>query len=321
MLTLVRFSRELPKQSEMAAEFVCFSFALLLMIQLAIASPPISKPNCESSCGNLSIPYPFGMGKKECYFDEWFEIECNTSVHPPRAFLSRLKLELIDLSLGHVVSVKSPIISSNCSGRESDEPIDLTKSPFYISKGNSFIAAGCNSRALLMDEPLLSVGCESRCHGKKDIDLQEMLPEIITTNDVVQYNIRSDCNGTDCCKIQLPSAIQVFNPSFVQGSGGCKLAFLVYADSFPMQLDWNIDSTLMKAVDRETAECSKWRTGYDPKLICDCKIGYKGNPYIGCTGKLNLLLYYIFHNYKSKQKLFIYLYKLSLYQLSNSYQL
>ncbi|KAF2301573.1 hypothetical protein GH714_026698 [Hevea brasiliensis] len=125
---------------------VSFSLALLLTIELAIAAPPMSKLKCKDHCGNISIPYPFGMGNKDCYFNEW-------------------------------AIVRSPIISSNCSGRKGDEPINLTGSPFYISTWNSFIAVGCDIRALLMDDPLLRIGCDSRCHGQKDIDLREMLPK------------------------------------------------------------------------------------------------------------------------------------------------
>lgn len=291
MLTLVRFSRELPKQSEMAAEFVCFSFALLLMIQLAIASPPISKPNCESSCGNLSIPYPFGMGKKECYFDEWFEIECNKNVYPPRAFVRRIKMEVFELNLGGSAVVRSPIISSNCSGRESDEPIDFKGSPFYISEMNSIIAVGCNSRALLVDQPLLRVGCESRCHGRKDIEWREMIPKLKTIDSEGLYLVGSDCNGTDCCKIVTPSAIQVFNPKF-EGKG-CELAFLVLEGAvpyveFPMHLYWTINSTLKKAVDRKTAVCSSYPYVNDngSEFSCYCDEWHTGNPYVGCIGKI-----------------------------------
>ncbi|KAJ9189877.1 hypothetical protein P3X46_001128, partial [Hevea brasiliensis] len=127
----------------MAVEFVCqfsFSLALLLTIELAMAAPRMPKLNCEDHCGNISIPYPFGISK-DCYLDEWFEIECNESAYPPRAFISRIKMEVFYIDVGGSATIKSPIISSNCSGREGDEPIILTGSPFYISNSNSFIAA------------------------------------------------------------------------------------------------------------------------------------------------------------------------------------
>jgi len=37
-----------------------------------IASPP----GCDSKCGNVSIPFPFGMHDPKCYASNQFEIEC-----------------------------------------------------------------------------------------------------------------------------------------------------------------------------------------------------------------------------------------------------
>ncbi|KAF2301583.1 hypothetical protein GH714_027005 [Hevea brasiliensis] len=78
---------------------VSLSLALMLTIQLAIAKAPIAKPNCTDHCGNINIPYPFGMGKG-CYLGDWFEIECHNSVdRPPRAFISKIKTELLNISV------------------------------------------------------------------------------------------------------------------------------------------------------------------------------------------------------------------------------
>jgi hypothetical protein len=38
-------------------------------------------------CGGMSIPFPFGMDKPGCFFPG-FEVTCNTSSTPPRAFLA-----------------------------------------------------------------------------------------------------------------------------------------------------------------------------------------------------------------------------------------
>ncbi|OAY52655.1 wall-associated receptor kinase-like 22 [Manihot esculenta] len=277
---------------------VSFSLALLLSIQLATAMAPIAKPNCSDHCGDIEIPYPFGMGKKDCYLNEWFEIECNRSVNPPRAFLSRINMELLDINLGASATVRSPIMSSNCSGWEGDEPICLTGSPFYISNTNSFFAVGCNTKALMMDDQLHRAGCDSFCHGQRDIDSRELLPQLVTTDP-----IGKDCNGSRCCKITVPSTTQIFNPIFKtidenQSKDGCKMAFLAvegaillasvlptgYPDvQFPMVLDWTINSTVREAViERETAECPILHANAS-EFFCYCNTGYEGNPYLGCT--------------------------------------
>ncbi|KAF6162024.1 hypothetical protein GIB67_002613 [Kingdonia uniflora] len=54
------------------------------------------KLGCPSSCGNITIPYPFGIGKG-CYLDKGYEIKCNKSspdsLDFPETFLVHGKLE------------------------------------------------------------------------------------------------------------------------------------------------------------------------------------------------------------------------------------
>ncbi|KAI4983367.1 hypothetical protein ZWY2020_023859 [Hordeum vulgare] len=74
---------------------------LLLVLLLSAATPhlileaaaaeqdeqqPITLVDCPDKCGNLSIPHPFGM-KPGC-FREGFQVTCNDSFNPPRAYLA-----------------------------------------------------------------------------------------------------------------------------------------------------------------------------------------------------------------------------------------
>ncbi|KAF2301592.1 hypothetical protein GH714_027468 [Hevea brasiliensis] len=293
---------------------VGFSLALLLAIQLAIAKAPIAKPNCTDHCENINIPYPFGMSKG-CYLDEWFEIECSKSVHgPPRAFLSKIKMELLNVSVGGWAIVKGPIISFNCSGSKTDPPVNLTGSPFVISPDNIFTAIGCNTRALMTDNPLQRLGCESTCHGgQNDVDWREMLHNLINEVSPGDYRIEGTCNGTGCCQItNIPSSLQVFNPSFQdidsgdQSADGCKLAFLggTYGMNswkkknpnihFPMLLYWMVNSSLReywRGVDSKTLDCNNvsYSSSFNEVVLrCLCSHGYEGNPFLRCTGKFTL---------------------------------
>ncbi|KAF2296650.1 hypothetical protein GH714_000866 [Hevea brasiliensis] len=60
---------------------------LLLLVLLSATEAAVSptshaKPGCPDSCGNLSIPYPFGT-RKGCYLNESFLITCKHSTNTP----------------------------------------------------------------------------------------------------------------------------------------------------------------------------------------------------------------------------------------------
>ncbi|KAM0847045.1 hypothetical protein ACQ4PT_055273 [Festuca glaucescens] len=47
----------------------------------------MGRPGCPDKCGGMSIPFPFCMDKPGCFLPG-FEVTCNTSSTPPRAFLA-----------------------------------------------------------------------------------------------------------------------------------------------------------------------------------------------------------------------------------------
>lgn len=40
---------------------------LELMAATLLPAPKIGMPDCDTSCGNVSVPYPFGLGPDRCY--------------------------------------------------------------------------------------------------------------------------------------------------------------------------------------------------------------------------------------------------------------
>ncbi|KAI6697097.1 hypothetical protein NL676_017216 [Syzygium grande] len=60
-------------------------YGLLFLLPIAAAAaadevqdppPPVALPNCATTCGNLTVPFPFGIGSG-CFLDEFYEIECH----------------------------------------------------------------------------------------------------------------------------------------------------------------------------------------------------------------------------------------------------
>ncbi|KAF9688842.1 hypothetical protein SADUNF_Sadunf01G0030000 [Salix dunnii] len=171
-------------------------------------------------------------------------------------------------------TVKAPIISSKCAGRENGVPLNLSGTPFVFSFRNVFVAAGCNTQALMSGVEQDLVGCVSPC---------------------------SDVESKNFCRASPPSFLQVFNPKLEatgdnQDREGCKLAFLAnetwfqsnisdpltvrYRDYVPAELVWMMDYNIYD----QFVICYRGYSNESLASECVCRGGYEGIPYreLGC---------------------------------------
>ncbi|BFG25727.1 hypothetical protein CerSpe_120010 [Prunus speciosa] len=159
------------------------------------AETPMAKRNCPTHCGDISIPYPFGIGpNKDCYFDEWFEMVCNqsSSSSPHKLYLRRAQLEVLNVYANGTLRVNNPI-AFFCNGYRGQQPANLSGSPFvYSGRHNKFTAVSCGYLASVSSEKNLVGGCRSICEGTS------ISPE--------------DCEiGVNCCQTNIPPHLSVIS--------------------------------------------------------------------------------------------------------------
>ncbi|KAL5729325.1 hypothetical protein ACHQM5_002296 [Ranunculus cassubicifolius] len=273
---------------------------LFFLLWLAVASPVAAvniteaKPGCPLKCGNVNIPYPFGIGDK-CSMSSWANITCNSTFNPPKPFMYGA-IEVVQFSLTEV-RIKTGFRSYSCynqSGGLGDFQIywlTLRGTPYTMSSTKNRIKAiGCDAFAqTYLNSDNFTSGCQSNCNKREDVVLEP-------------------CTGRGCCEMPVPKGLQYFkavvtgnnskvwsfnpcNAAFIGEEGAYKLTISDFSNStslgdIPIVLNFGVGNQTCKAakqnpttyVCEENSYCSDSvdGTGY----LCSCNKGYEGNPYL-----------------------------------------
>ncbi|KAA8538495.1 hypothetical protein F0562_028134 [Nyssa sinensis] len=282
--------------------------AILSSVAIAAqATPAIAKPGCDDHCGNVSIPYPFGM-TQGCYLDDDFLITCDHSSIPPKPIYgSNVNVTKIDVEgqlhiLQYIAYDCYGGMQQKTSTRYFNQPW-LNFAKFTISSTqNKFTAVGCDTYAIFRGykgDQVYTTGCLSICESIDSV-------------------VDGTCSGVGCCQISIPNGLRGINltlSSYNKHEGiidfnPCSFAFVTNQDEFnfssklyrelqnkthlPLVVDWSIgketcevaqkNQTSYACVDKKSNcyEPDSTTSGYGYR--CNCLEGYRGNPYLsgGC---------------------------------------
>ncbi|XP_026662445.1 putative wall-associated receptor kinase-like 16 [Phoenix dactylifera] len=276
--------------------------ALLLRLASVLAAAAAATPDalhgCQAKCGNVTVPYPFGIGKG-CFM-EGFDITCNESV----AYLSDTNIDVVKINLTEGLLVVNQYMAQDCyskDGKDNDyniPSINITGMPYKFSDSrNKFMAVGCDTLAVLRDDELgLKTGCITSCNSTRNIP-------------------SGTCAGIGCCETPIPKGLTAFevivdgpmnhtncwdfNPcsyGFLADEGWLNFSvssfsYLRNLTNVPVTLDWAIGnqsceeaSTSSPAFACKAKHSLCLNSTNGPGYRCNCSVGFEGNPYMedGC---------------------------------------
>lgn len=215
---IMQMHRPRDRSSSTALVLVLLTAAIARVQQASAAAaaeaPPvlIGLPGCPTRCGNVSVPYPFGI-RTGCSLPG-FDLTCDRAHRPPRLLLlgaagtaSILQVTAISLD-DATISVRSSAMVNHTSNSTPEARgmwgfLGGGNGPFFLPyRRNELVVTGCNVQGTLHGNGTsLIAGCSTFC-------------PVDSKDDAAVAALGGACNactgGNGCCR----AAIPLFYPSY-----------------------------------------------------------------------------------------------------------
>ncbi|TVU33844.1 hypothetical protein EJB05_15656, partial [Eragrostis curvula] len=292
----------------------------VVVVLLLLLPPPFSaartvpSDNCTRICGNISIPYPFGI-EPGCYHAGGFNLTCsliNHTVHghaQHRLFLGDGTVQVLKISIpANTIRINSPRVMLKDYGGYTINGTWGTGlpegGPYALAESvNSVAVVGCNVQVDLRggvnngllgscsavcpiintpDGPAQITRIGHKCAGVGCCQAKNILEYSFYHIEIHMPDMNNTADATDSIAVYLADGVVDYTDNMTLYS---------FPHALPATLGWVISNSTCPA-DGVAPECRSvksycqnttvGRSGY----MCYCSSGYQGNPYVaaGCKG-------------------------------------
>ncbi|XP_044335733.1 wall-associated receptor kinase 2-like [Triticum aestivum] len=212
----------------------------LLFLQLLVTAlaAPIALPGCPETCGDITVPYPFGT--RDGCFRQGFDLICDETRHPPKLSLGGDHgAEVVGISLPDgTVRIRTRILDTSSlqqlngtwsAGLRPGGPLALS------ARHNRFVAMGCNLLAnLVAHDTLYSASdrigvCAALC-----VSLSALPPPRDASS--------ASCSGVGCCQTPVARGLSSYtiqlNDLAQRPAAAAASPLLVHAVAFIADQRW-----------------------------------------------------------------------------------